>query len=68
MEEIHSQQALPPGTMVQEYRIIRVLGAGSFGIVYTAENTHFNEYAAQRSALQLVNGWDLLHCHCGIPL
>ena len=48
MNAIHSQQALDPGTMVQEYRVDRVLGMGSLGIVYAAENTYFNEEVAQQ--------------------
>ena len=36
MTEAYSHQALPPDTMIQEYRIAEVLGVGSFGIVYSA--------------------------------
>jgi formylglycine-generating enzyme required for sulfatase activity len=46
MTEAYSHQALPPDTMVQEYRIVRVLGMGSFGIVYAAENKYFSETVA----------------------
>jgi serine/threonine protein kinase len=51
MTDVHYQYALPPGTMVQEYRIDQVLGVGGFGIVYTAENTHFHETVAIKEFL-----------------
>lgn len=51
MNAIHSQQALDPDTMVQEYRVDRVLGMGSLGIVYAAENTYFNEMVALKEFL-----------------
>jgi serine/threonine protein kinase len=51
MNETHSQYALPLDTMIQEYRIVGVLGAGSFGIVYTAENKYFNETVALKEFL-----------------
>ena len=51
MNEIHSQYALPLDTMVQEYRIVGVLGSGSFGIVYIAENKFFNETVALKEFL-----------------
>jgi formylglycine-generating enzyme required for sulfatase activity len=46
MTAVYNHQALPAGTMVQEYRIARVLGMGSFGIVYIAENKYFSETVA----------------------
>jgi serine/threonine protein kinase len=51
MNAIQSQQALAPDTMVQEYRVDRVLGMGSLGIVYAAENTYFNEVVALKEFL-----------------
>ncbi len=51
MTETYSHQALPAGAMVQEYRIVRVLGTGSFGIVYTAENKFFEELVAFKEFL-----------------
>jgi len=51
MNETYSQHALPLDAMVQEYRIVRVLGAGSFGIVYIAENKFFNESVALKEFL-----------------
>jgi hypothetical protein len=37
--------------MVQEYRIVQVLGAGSFGIVYKAENIYLDEVVAIKEFL-----------------
>ena len=42
-------KALPFGSMIQEYRIKGVLGAGGFGIVYVAENTYLPEIVAMTS-------------------
>lgn len=36
------EQALPPGTLLQEYRIEGVLGVGAFGITYRGLDTHLN--------------------------
>jgi serine/threonine protein kinase len=38
---------------VQEYRIIEILGAGSFGIVYKAENKYFSEIVALKEFLPI---------------
>ena len=51
MTETNCQYALPVGAMVQEYRIIKTLGIGSFGIVYTAENKYFSEIVALKEFL-----------------
>lgn len=51
MTDAFSQYALPLGTMVQEYRIKQVLGVGSFGIVYAAENKFFKETVALKEFL-----------------
>jgi serine/threonine protein kinase len=51
MNEIFSQYSLPIGTMVQEYRIIEILGIGNFGIVYRAENKYFSEIVALKEFL-----------------
>jgi serine/threonine protein kinase len=51
MTEAYSHQALAPDTMIQEYRIVKVLGVGSFGIVYSAENKYFDETVAIKEYL-----------------
>lgn len=51
MTRTSSQYALPVGAMVQEYRIIKTLGIGSFGIVYAAENKYFSEIVALKEFL-----------------
>ena len=43
--------ALPPGFMLEEYRIERVLGAGGFGITYYAWDTHLNKAVAIKEYL-----------------
>ena len=48
MTETYNVNALPPGSMLQEYRLLRVIGAGSFGIIYLAENT----FLPQRFAIK----------------
>jgi formylglycine-generating enzyme required for sulfatase activity len=51
MKDCKSQYSLPVGSMVQEYRIVEVLGTGSFGIVYSAENKYFSEIVALKEFL-----------------
>jgi serine/threonine protein kinase len=51
MPQTFSANALPAGTMIQEYRILKVLGAGSFGIVYQAENVYLDEIVAIKEFL-----------------
>jgi serine/threonine protein kinase len=53
MTKIHNHYTLPVGAMVQEYRIIEILGTGSFGIVYKAENKYFSEIVALKEFLPL---------------
>jgi formylglycine-generating enzyme required for sulfatase activity len=43
--------ALPIGDMIEEFRIVRILGAGSFGIVYECQNTYLPETAAIKEFL-----------------
>jgi serine/threonine protein kinase len=51
MNDVFSQYTLPVGTMVQEYKIIEILGIGNFGIVYSAENKYFSEIVALKEFL-----------------
>lgn len=51
MSETYHLKALPFGSMIQEYRIKGVLGAGGFGIVYVAENTYLPEIVAIKEFL-----------------
>ena len=51
MSQTHAANALPIGTMIQEYRIVAVLGAGSFGIVYKGENVYLDEVVAIKEFL-----------------
>jgi len=46
-----THHALPIGGMIEEFRIIRVLGAGGFGIVYECENTYLPETVAIKEFL-----------------
>jgi serine/threonine protein kinase len=46
----HSQ-ALPPGFLLSEYRIERVLGSGGFGITYLAEDTVLHKKLAIKEYL-----------------
>ena len=34
MNKVYSNKALPPGTVLREWRLEEVLGVGGFGIVY----------------------------------
>lgn len=51
MSEISSRHALAVGTMIQEYRLTRILGIGGFGIVYEAENIYLDETVAIKEFL-----------------
>lgn len=44
-------QALPPGFLLAEYRIERVLGSGGFGITYLAEDTTLHKKLAIKEYL-----------------
>lgn len=46
MSKAYSNKALPPGTVLREWRLEEVLGVGGFGIVYKARGIYFNELVA----------------------
>ena len=50
-KEDYNHRTLPPGTMLQEYRLEHILGHGSFGIVYVAKNTFLPETVAIKEFL-----------------
>ena len=51
MTESYNHHALPAGTMIQEYRIDRVLGQGAVGIIYLAHNQYLEEEVAIKEFL-----------------
>jgi len=42
----YHNKALPPGTVLREWRLEQVLGVGGFGIVYRARGIYFDELVA----------------------
>jgi serine/threonine protein kinase len=46
MNKAYSNKALPPGTVLREWRLEEVLGVGGFGIVYKARGIYFDELVA----------------------
>ncbi|HXG82043.1 MAG TPA: serine/threonine-protein kinase [Sphingomicrobium sp.] len=46
MTKAYSSKALPPGTVIREWRIEDVLGVGGFGIVYKGRGIYFGELVA----------------------
>jgi non-specific serine/threonine protein kinase len=46
MNKAYSNKALPPGTVLREWRLEEVLGVGGFGIVYKARGIYFHELVA----------------------
>jgi non-specific serine/threonine protein kinase len=46
MSKVYSNKALPPGTVLREWRLEDVLGVGGFGIVYKARGIYFDELVA----------------------
>lgn len=46
MEKVYSNKALPPGTVLREWRLEEVLGVGGFGIVYRGRGIYFDELVA----------------------
>ncbi len=51
MTEAYHLNALPAGTMLQEYEVLRILGEGSFGIVYLAKGKYLGELVAIKEYL-----------------
>lgn len=46
MSKAYSNKALPPGTVLREWRLEDVLGVGGFGIVYRGRGIYFGELVA----------------------
>lgn len=46
MNKAYSTKALPPGTVLREWRLEEVLGVGGFGIVYKGRGIYFDELVA----------------------
>jgi serine/threonine protein kinase len=46
MSKPYSNKALPPGTVLREWRLEEVLGVGGFGIVYKGRGIYFDELVA----------------------
>lgn len=46
MNKAYSNKALPPGTVLREWRLEEVLGVGGFGIVYKGRGIYFDELVA----------------------
>lgn len=46
MSKAYSTKALPPGTVLREWRLEEVLGVGGFGIVYKGRGIYFDELVA----------------------
>jgi len=46
MSKAYSNKALPPGTVLREWRLEQVLGVGGFGIVYKGRGIYFDELVA----------------------
>ncbi len=51
MVEAYHLNALPPGTMLQEYEVLRVLGEGGFGIVYLTKGRYLDDLVAIKEYL-----------------
>lgn len=51
MSEAIANQALPIGAMIEEFRIVAILGTGSFGVVYQCDNTYLDESVAIKEFL-----------------
>lgn len=51
MSSTSTEQTLPVGAMIEEFRVVRILGTGSFGVVYQCENTYLDETVAIKEYL-----------------
>lgn len=51
VDTVVKQNALPPQTMLAEYRLESALGAGGFGITYLARDTHLEKEVAIKEYL-----------------
>jgi serine/threonine protein kinase len=51
LSDIVYHLSLPPGTLIEDYRIISVLGQGSFGITYLAEDINLGTQVAIKEYL-----------------
>ncbi len=51
MADAAKDQALPIGAMIEEFRVVKILGTGSFGVVYQCDNTHLEQTAAIKEFL-----------------
>ena len=51
MVEAYHLNALPPGKMLHEYEILRVLGEGGFGIVYLTKGRYLDDLVAIKEYL-----------------
>ena len=51
MDSSHHQYAMPPGNSVGNYRIVKVLGDGGFGITYLAKNIELGKSVAIKEYL-----------------
>ena len=51
MNDLYHHNALPPGSTVDEYRLIEVLGEGGFGIVYRGEGRYLGDQVAIKEYL-----------------
>ena len=51
MVEAYHLNALPPGKMLQEFEVLRVLGEGGFGIVYLTKGRYLDDLVAIKEYL-----------------
>jgi len=51
MSSPSEDQTLPIGAMIEEFRVVNILGTGSFGVVYQCDNTYLDETVAIKEFL-----------------